>query len=51
MKTSEQIRKELIWWEKEIDDNPNHPTNVYAEKERSRCLKELQKAQMQEWNL
>lgn len=51
MRTSEQIYKDIQWWEKEINDNPNHPTNIYAEKERSKLLKELQEVQMKEWNI
>jgi hypothetical protein len=42
MKVQEAIiRRALEWWEKEINDNPNHPTNMYAERERSKLLKEL----------
>lgn len=51
MKTAEQIRKELEVLEKEINSDPDHPTNMYLERDRSRLLKELQEAQMREWNL
>lgn len=51
MRTSEEIYKDLQWWEKEINDNPCHPTNLYAERERSKLSKELQEVQMREWNI
>lgn len=51
MRSSQQIRKELEWIEKEINANPNHPTNVYLSRDRSKLLKELQEAQMREWNI
>jgi hypothetical protein len=25
--------KSIAWWQKEIDDNPGHPTNLYAGRE------------------
>ena len=41
-----RLRKSLEWWEKEINDNPNHPTNMYMERERSKLLKELLELQI-----
>lgn len=35
-----RIEKEKEFWEQEIKDNPNHPTNMYCEREISR-LKRL----------
>lgn len=50
-KSSEDIRKELETVEAKINADPNHPSTVYLSEDRSRLLKELQEAQMREWNL
>lgn len=50
-RTQEQILSDLKFYEKEINDNPNHPTNMYMERERSKLLKELQATQMRDWNI
>lgn len=42
----EQLKKEIAWLEKEIGDNPFHPTNMYMEKEISQLERELQELEI-----
>lgn len=39
-----QIEKEKAFWEQEIKDNPDHPTNMYSGREISRLNRELAKS-------
>lgn len=50
-RTQQEILSDIKFYEKEINDNPNHPTNMYMDRERSKLLKELQAAQMRDRNL